>query len=269
VKSIFYTLSALTLLVVVSILVNIQHQWARSQQNAVIELNREEKIMRTYNNVMEQFAKSLATSVDIQRSPPFVYLTLSFNATLNNTDPDQVHLLHILGNVQRFGELVTLYGKNELSMDYVDLNTLGLENYLVNSSHSLLYHVEPYDYDYEWKFSPALEGEEFIISRPGASNDRVEVYITGPGTNYRAATCCTPTNVTLEFGIKGNATLKWTPQIVLDFSGIDPSEAGVMRVKTVMRMDSRDERIKFHARGAYLNITHGTVSLGGDAVAIG
>jgi hypothetical protein len=248
-------------------LISIEHQWKRSQENAFLELTQEEKLMRTQTNVMNQLTKALATSIDISREPTYVQMDFAFNATVNNTDPDERHLFHVLNNVQKFKEFVTLYGENELALDTLSLTTIHLENYLINSSHSIQYQVEPYGFEYNWYFDNGLSDDRLVISKAGAAGDQVGVYITGPGTNFRTASCCVAANLT--FDQKGNVTVLWAPNIVLDFSKIDPTIAGVMRITTSIRLPPTNERIKIRARGVNLNITHMHTSIQGDTVFVG
>ncbi len=266
-RSVFYTISALLLLVVVSLFANIQHQWAKAQETAVLELNGQEKLLRAYTNIMTQLSTVLASSINVNRNPSFVQIDLSFISTVNNTDPNEQHLFHLLGNIQRFREFVNLYGVDELGINYIELNTLGFENYLTNSSNSLLYSVEPYGFGYEWRFTPGWRDNLLDISRAGNPGDYVSIYISGSSPNYKTLSCCTAQNLT--FGDKGNVSVLWAPHIVLDFMALNPSKAGIMQVNTSIRLPQTSERVKVRVRGVFLNITHRDTSILGDTLFTG
>lgn len=269
-RSVFYTISALILLVVVSLFASIQHQWVTAQETAALELNEQEKLLRAYNNIMNQLSTVLSSPVSVTRNPSSVQIDLNFVSTVNNTDPDEQHLFHLLSNLHRYREFVNLYGIDELGLNYVELKTIDLENYLTNSSHSLLYSVEPYNFGYEWIYSSSLRDNRLVISRPGSVGDSVSIYITGQGPTSGSAVCCNPVAQNLTFGDKGNVSLVWQPSIILDFTQLDPTKAGVMQVNTSLRgLPQTSERVKLRVRGVLLNITHRRTHILGDTIAVG
>ena len=266
-RSIFYTLSALVLLVVVSMFVNIQHQWAKTQETAMLDLYENEKMARAYSNIMGQLLPVLATRIQANHTSAFVDMSVAFVSTVNNTDPDDQHFFHLLNNLHRYREFVTMYGIDELGLKSVDLDTLPLESYMTNSSRSFAYTVEPYGFGYEWSFTPGLRDQQLSISRPGGAGDWVRVSLSGGVPASATSSCCTAQNLT--FGDKGNVSVRWAPSIILDFSLLDPTKIGIMEVNTSLRLPATPSRVVVKARGVSLNMTQRNIALYGNTVFTG
>lgn len=266
-RSIFYTLSALVLLVVVSLFVNIQHQWAKAQESSMITLYENEKLARAHSNLLGQLLPALATQVGVDHNETYVRLNLAFVSTVNNTDPDDQHFFHVLSNVHRYKEFVKMYGMDELGLDWVELSTVGFEDYLTNSSRSFAYTVQPYGFSYEWEFSAGLRDKYLNITRPGAAGDWVRITLSGGTPSSATFSCCTTQE--LEFGNNGNVTVRWAPGISLDFTKLDPTKVGVMGVNTTITLPATPERVKIMARGFLLNLTHQKSEMAGNTVFTG
>ncbi len=250
-RSVFYTLSALLLLVFVASLVSIRHNLVQAEEESVRELHEQERIARVKEDVMSGLLEVMGTSVNITRGDSGVTMEWWFNATLNSTNPSDRHLYRLLGNLQSYDQLSRLYCEDELSFDSANLELFQVMQYLTNNSRSFQYGVDPYGMAVTWNFNPGLQDENLTINRAGSSGDVVRVWVTGPAPNYRTATCCSDQE--LEFGA-GNVTVKFSPQLSLRFDKIDPTQAGVVRVGIKMHLPATSELIRVRLRGASLSL---------------
>lgn len=261
-RAIFYTLSALTLMMVVALLASAQHQAVRAQQSASINLIIEEKFYHTYWNIMSQLPKAYGTDIQIQRGSPTTIL-VAFNSTVNATEVNERHYMRLLSNLIRFSQFSLLYGEDELGMENVNLDIKGI----IEGGRIFSFTVEPYHTNYTWEFDSGLNDLNLTIAKGyplQAGNDYVQINLDG---TVGSAVCCLNRNIT--FGSGGNVTVVFnmgSNTIGVGFSQLDRYQAGKLQLLTGLSLPETSERIHVNANEATLTIQDGTVTVTGSKV---